>query len=117
MLGDQVVISPNFATAMFGFNVAKPPFVENPKLRLALNIALDRDIFVKYVSAVSESRLITSCRRSMGYDPAIPEWAQMSPTTRATRLHASSISRPDTPTAIPWKPCSRIRARDLKFGD
>jgi oligopeptide transport system substrate-binding protein len=76
-LGDQVVFAPYFGTAMFGYNLTRPPFANNPKLRLALNIALDRDILVKYVQhgiGIPAYNLVPPLR---GYDPPIPDWARL----------------------------------------
>jgi oligopeptide transport system substrate-binding protein len=77
LLGDQVVLSPYFATAMFGFNVAKPPFAGNPKLRQALNVALDRDILAKYVMRGLGVPAYDIMPPLKGYDPAVPDWAKL----------------------------------------
>ena len=77
MLGNQVVLSPIFATAMFSFNFDKPPFAGNPKLRLALNIAVGpRHPRKIRLARGRRACRTTSCRRSTGYDPAIPDWAK-----------------------------------------
>lgn len=81
-LGSQVVFAPYFGTAMFGYNLAKPPFAGNPKLRLALNIALDRDILVKYVQRDIGIPAYNIMPPLDGYDPAVPDWAQLSPDAR-----------------------------------
>jgi oligopeptide transport system substrate-binding protein len=81
-LGSQVVFAPYFGTAMFGYNLAKPPFAGNPKLRVALNIALDRDILVKYVQRDIGIPAYNIMPPLDGYDPAVPDWAQLSPDAR-----------------------------------
>jgi oligopeptide transport system substrate-binding protein len=81
-LGSQAVFAPYFGTAMFGYNLAKPPFAGNPKLRLALNIALDRDILVKYVQRDIGIPAYNIMPPLDGYDPAVPDWAQLSPDAR-----------------------------------
>jgi oligopeptide transport system substrate-binding protein len=76
-LGPQLVTAPYFGTVMFGFNLAKPPFQNNPKLRIALSMAIDRDILVKYVQrgiGVATYHMIPPLK---GYDPAIPDWAKL----------------------------------------
>jgi oligopeptide transport system substrate-binding protein len=81
-LGSQVVFAPYFGTAMFGYNLTKPPFQNNPKLRLALNIALDRSTLVKYVQrgvGIPAYNLVPPLR---GYDPPIPDWGHLSPDAR-----------------------------------
>jgi oligopeptide transport system substrate-binding protein len=82
MLGDQVVLSPYFSTAMFSFNLAKQPFVNNPKLRAALSAAVDRDVFVKYVMRGIGVPAYDIMPPLMGYDPVIPDWAKMTPDAR-----------------------------------
>jgi len=81
-LGSQVVFAPYFGTAMFGYNLEKPPFQGNPKLRLALNIALDRDILVKYVNRGIGIPAYNIMPPLTGYDPAVPDWANISPDAR-----------------------------------
>jgi oligopeptide transport system substrate-binding protein len=89
-LGSQVVFAPYFGTAMFSYNLAKPPFQNNPKLRLALNIALDREVLVKYVQrgvGIPAYNLVPPLR---GYDQPVPDWAHLSPDARhalARRLY------------------------------
>ena len=78
MLGDQVVISPEFASTYFSFNMTKPPFAGNTKLRQALNIAVDRDVFCKYVRRGIETPAYGIMPPLPGYDPYIPEWAKLS---------------------------------------
>ena len=81
-LGSQVVYAPYFGTAMFGYNFAKPPFAGNPKLCLALNIALDRDILAKYVMRETVLPAYNIMPPLAGYDPAVPTWANFSPDER-----------------------------------
>ena len=42
-------ISPWFASEYYGFNVTKPPFKDNPKLRQALAMVIDRESLVKNI--------------------------------------------------------------------
>lgn len=76
-LGDQLVTAPTFATAMFGFNLAKPPFADNPKLRLALNMAIDREILDTYVQHGVGVAAYNIMPPLDGYEPAIPDWAHL----------------------------------------
>ena len=82
ILGDQLVMSPNFATAMFSYNMTKPPFAENPKLRLALSIALDRDILINFVSHGVGVPAYNIMPPLIGYTPDIPDWAHLSDDAR-----------------------------------
>ena len=40
---DEVRVSPSLAVYYYGFNMTKPEFAENPKLREALSMAIDRE--------------------------------------------------------------------------
>jgi oligopeptide transport system substrate-binding protein len=82
ILGNQMVISPIFASAMFGYNLTKPPFQGNPKLRLALNVALDREILMNYVQHGVGVPAYNMMPPLTGYDPAVPDWAKLSPDAR-----------------------------------
>ncbi len=81
-LGDQLVTAPIFATAMFGFNLAKPPFADNPKLRLALNMAIDREILDTYVQHGVGVPAYNIMPPLDGYEPAVPDWAHLPDDTR-----------------------------------
>jgi oligopeptide transport system substrate-binding protein len=67
---------------MFGFNLTKPPFADNPKLRLALTMAIDREILETYVDhgvGVSAYHVMPPLD---GYEPADPDWAHLSDDAR-----------------------------------
>lgn len=46
---DEVRVSPALGTYFYGFNLSKPPFADNPKLREALSMAIDREVIVETV--------------------------------------------------------------------
>ena len=77
-LGDQVVLAPNFTTVMFAYNFTKPPFANNSKLRLALSLAVDRDIIAKYVQRGVGLPAFSVMPPLPGYEQAIPDWARLS---------------------------------------
>jgi len=82
MVGNQVVLAPNFATGYYAFNVAKPPFAGNPKLRLALSMAVDREILVQYVMRGAGVPAYSLMPPLPGYEQAVPDWAKLSPDAR-----------------------------------
>jgi oligopeptide transport system substrate-binding protein len=102
-LGSQVVISPIFATAMFGYNFAKPPFEGNPKLRLALNMAVDREILMNYVEHGVGVPAYNVIPPLDGYDPAVPDWAHLSDDARhalARKLYHEAGYSDDHPLEV-----------------
>jgi oligopeptide transport system substrate-binding protein len=52
--GDQLRISPYLGSFWLGFNLTKPPFKDNVKLREALSLAVDRDILTAHVTGLGE---------------------------------------------------------------
>jgi oligopeptide transport system substrate-binding protein len=76
-LGDQVVLSTSYSTAMFGYNLAKPPFQGNPKLRLALNMAIDREILMKYIEHGVGVPAYNVLPPLEGFQQAVPDWAKL----------------------------------------
>jgi ABC-type oligopeptide transport system substrate-binding subunit len=48
-LGDQLRVAPYLGVYYYGFNLTKPPFKNNPKLRQALSLAIDREQLVEKV--------------------------------------------------------------------
>jgi oligopeptide transport system substrate-binding protein len=53
-LADQLHIAPQLDTYYYGFNLDKPPFKDNPGLRRALSLVIDRDKLVERVLRVGE---------------------------------------------------------------
>lgn len=52
--GDQLHIAPYLGVYFYGFNLTKPPFKDNPALRQALSMAIDRDAIVTSVTRRGE---------------------------------------------------------------
>lgn len=48
-LGDELHVAPYLGVYYYGFNLTKPPFKDNPKLRQALSMAIDREVLVENV--------------------------------------------------------------------
>ncbi len=51
---DQLTISPYLGTYYYGLNVTRPPFKDQPGLRRALWLTIDRDTIVKKITAAGE---------------------------------------------------------------
>ncbi|MBX9837589.1 MAG: peptide ABC transporter substrate-binding protein [Silvanigrellaceae bacterium] len=53
-LGSEVQSNPYLSSYWFSFNLEKPPFKDNLKLRQALSMVIDRDIITKYITRRGE---------------------------------------------------------------
>ncbi|MEM9400972.1 MAG: peptide ABC transporter substrate-binding protein [Pseudomonadota bacterium] len=51
---DELRVAPTLAVYYYGFNMTQPPFADNPALRQALSMAVDRDQLVNKVTARGE---------------------------------------------------------------
>ena len=98
---DELVISPWLGSYFFGFNLQREPFVENPELRLALALALDRDLLTEKVTQFGELpsyNLVPPGIRD--YVSPLPEWAEWTQAERneeAQRLYAKAGYSEDNP--------------------
>ncbi|GMR14667.1 MAG: ABC transporter substrate-binding protein [Gammaproteobacteria bacterium] len=98
---DELVISPWLGSYFFGYNVTREPFIENPNLRLALALALDRDLLTEKVTQFGEQPSYTLVPPGIGeFVSPLPEWASWSQAERneeARRLYAGAGYSEDKP--------------------
>jgi len=98
---DELVINSWLASYYFGFNLQREPFIENPELRLALALALDRDLITAKVTQFGEQpsyNLVPPGIRD--YVSPLPEWAEWTQVKRnaeARRLYANAGYSEDHP--------------------
>jgi oligopeptide transport system substrate-binding protein len=88
---DELVVSPWMGSYFFGFNVATEPFVENPDLRQALTLAIDRQVITDKVTQFGEKPSFALVPPGIdGYVPFSPEyadWTQEQRNDKARRLY------------------------------
>ncbi len=73
---DELVISPWMGSYFFGFNLQREPFIESPELRLALAMALDRELLTEKVTQFGERPSYTLVPPDIAdYVSPRPEWA------------------------------------------
>ena len=91
---DELVISPWLGSYYFGFNLEREPFIANPELRLALVLALDRDLLTQKVTQFGELPSFTLVPPGIrDYVSPVPEWAEWTQAQReeeARRLYANA---------------------------
>ena len=90
-LGDELVIAPYLGSYYYGFNVTQPPFKDEPELRRALALAIDRDIITQQVTTAGEISSFGWVPPVSGYvGQAMREasWTQAEREEEARRLYA-----------------------------
>jgi oligopeptide transport system substrate-binding protein len=91
---DELITSPWLGSYFFGFNLQREPFIENPELRLALALAIDRELITEKVTQFGEQpsyNLVPPGIRD--YVSPLPEWAEWTQEERneeARRLYAEA---------------------------
>jgi oligopeptide transport system substrate-binding protein len=85
-LRDDLHIAPQLAVYYLGFNLSRPPFANNPNLRQALAMTIDRERLVKSVTGAGELPaygLVPPGTR--GYSPPPPDYAAWPMARRVAR--------------------------------
>jgi oligopeptide transport system substrate-binding protein len=100
-LGAEYRAAPYLGVYYYGFNLTRPPFKDQPGLRRALALAVDRDALVGSIVATGEQAAYAWVPPGVaGYPPQRPEWADWPHAQRlveARRLYAAagySAARP-----------------------
>jgi len=99
-LSDELRIAPYFGSYYFGFNVTRPPFRDQPGLRRALTMVIDRDILTQKVTGAGEMPAYTYVPPVPGYESPLPEWARWTKAARlaeARKLYQMAGYGPDNP--------------------
>jgi oligopeptide transport system substrate-binding protein len=92
-LGSELKISPWIGSYYFGFNVTRPPFKDNPKLRRALSLAVDREILTKDVLGAGERPAfgwVPPVHNYTGQNMVEASWTQAEREAEAKRLYAEA---------------------------
>jgi len=101
---DELVISPWLGSYFFGYNLLREPFIENPELRLALALAIDRELLTEKVTQFGEQPSFTLVPPGIGeFVSPLPEWAEWSQAERneeAKRLYANAGYSEEDPLRI-----------------
>jgi oligopeptide transport system substrate-binding protein len=98
---DELVISPWTGSYFLGFNLTRDPFIDNPSLRMALILAIDRQIITEKVTQFGEQPSFALVPPGIdGYVPFSPEyadWTQEERNHEARRLYEQAGFSEDMP--------------------
>jgi oligopeptide transport system substrate-binding protein len=101
---DELVISPWMGSYFLGFNLIREPFIDNPSLRMALILAVDRQIVTEKVTQFGEKPSFALVPPGIdGYVPFSPEyadWTQEERNHEARRLFEQAGYSQDRPLRI-----------------
>ena len=101
---DELVISPWMGSYFFGFNLTREPFIDNPSLRMALVLAVDRQILAEKVAQFGEQPSYALVPPGIdGYVPFSPEyadWTQEERNHEARRLYEQAGYSEERPLRI-----------------
>lgn len=102
-LPDEIHIDPYLGVYYFGFNASRPPFKDEPELRRALSMAIDREIITGKVTGAGEIPAYNWVPPLPGYDGQKPAWASWPIEDRlaeARRLYAAAGYGPEKPLEV-----------------
>lgn len=103
-LGDQLKIHTYLGVSYFGYNLTRPPFKDNLKLRQALALAVDRNILVNKLGyGISRPAFGWVPPGTADYTPQTPEWAEWNQAQRlsaARRLYAEAGYSREKPAQV-----------------
>jgi oligopeptide transport system substrate-binding protein len=101
---DELVVSPWMGSYFFGFNLTQEPFIDNPSLRMALILSIDREIITGKVTQFGEKPSFALVPPGIdGYVPFSPEYADWSQEERgheARRLYEQAGYSEEQPLRI-----------------
>lgn len=103
ILPRELVISPYLGSYYFGFNVQQPPFRDNLELRLALSMAVDREILTQRVAGAGEIAAYGFVPPVDGYSGQQVPWAgwtQEQRNAEARRLYREAGYSESNPLTI-----------------
>jgi oligopeptide transport system substrate-binding protein len=102
--GSELHLAPYFGTYYYGFNLARPPFKDSASLRLALSMAVDRQVIAeKVLHGAAAPAYGWVPPGTWNYTPQQPEWAGWPPQRRAQearRLYAAAGYSPSHPLQL-----------------
>ncbi|MEC9406052.1 MAG: peptide ABC transporter substrate-binding protein [Pseudomonadota bacterium] len=103
-LGDELEVSTYLGVYYFGFNVTKPPFKDNVKLRRALSMAIDRQVICDKIVKLGEQPAYGFVPPGItGYTSQVAEYADLDREARfeeARRLYREAGYSKENPLKV-----------------
>ncbi|MFW5816060.1 MAG: peptide ABC transporter substrate-binding protein [Wenzhouxiangella sp.] len=103
-MAEALVVAPWFGTYFFAFNLTRPPFQDDPALRRALTLAIDREILTERVTRFGEIPTFKLIPPGLpDYESPPPEYAQSTQSERqaeAVRLYRQAGYSEDRPLTV-----------------
>jgi oligopeptide transport system substrate-binding protein len=99
-LARELMISPYLGSYYYGFNVTRAPFKDNPKLRRALSLAVNRDVITQQILKAGQISAYGFVPPIDGYvqqQMAEAGWTQEQREAEAKRLYAEAGYGPNNP--------------------
>jgi oligopeptide transport system substrate-binding protein len=94
LFGAELHLAPYLGSYWYGYNLARPPFKDNPRLRLALSMAIDREVIAgKLLQGAALPAYGFVPPGTWNYTPQSPPWAAWPRERRlaeARRLYAEA---------------------------
>jgi len=83
--GDELRVAQYLGIYYFGFNLSRPPFKDNPELRQALSMAIDREVLVERITGRGETPAYSWVPPgTRNYEPPRLSYAELSQEERNT---------------------------------
>jgi oligopeptide transport system substrate-binding protein len=102
--GDELRVAPSLGIYYYGFNLTRPPFRDNPDLRRALSMAVDREALVTSITGRGEAPAYGWVPPGVSnYEPRQLSYASMTQDERnaiASRIIREAGYGPDNPLKI-----------------
>jgi len=103
-LGDQLHVAPYLGVYYYGYNLTRPPFKDNPELRQALSMAIDRELLVEKITGRGESVAYSWVPPGVdNYEPTVLSYAPLTQAERnniARTLYKSAGYSEDNPLQL-----------------
>jgi len=100
----ELMVSPWLGSYFLGFNLTREPFKDNPALRRALVLAIDRGVLTEKVTQFGEQPSFALIPPGIGdYEPSVPEyadWTQEERNEQARQLYLQAGYSEDKPVEV-----------------